>query len=225
VQERLGLTFNTFDGQAISVSDILAQSKQIREGPQDDEIQQIKETIYNRIVESVEGQGDPTEASPDFDVTNIHHLVYAMVNPLISAFTRKTGKKLLFQPGKAITAVSSNSKGYLETVSADMIGLKNQEFILIVETQSDSLGVAKRQCLLVMQDMRENDSTFGVYGFVTTGEFWQMLNFDGGVFTPAEILQVLFATMTQDKARWMEEAGIVVDCLHLALRSGVISSN
>jgi len=31
--------------------------------------------------------------------------------------------------------------------------------------------------------------------------------------------------MTQDKPRLMEEAGIVVDCLHLALRSGGISSN
>jgi len=171
VEERLDLRFNTFDGQAISVSDILAQGKPIRECLQDDEIQQIKETFYNRIVEYVEREGYPTEASSDFDVTNIHHLVYAMVNPLILAFKRKTGKKLLFQLGKAITAVSSKSKGYRETVRADMIGLKNLEFILFVETQSDSLGVGKRQCLLVMQDMREIDNRFGVYGFVTTGNF------------------------------------------------------
>jgi len=198
---------------------MLAQGKPIRKGLGEEEIQQIKEKIYGRIVEYGDGEDFPAEANPDFGIANVEDLVYTIVNPIITAFKRTTRQKS-FSTKKAITALGSNASSYLHPVKTNIIGLESQEFIVLVETMSESLGEAMLLCMLTMKDLAEDNSIFVVCGFVTTGEFWEMVRFDGRVFTPTETLQVLFSTMAQDKESRLKEAAIVVDCLHLALRSG-----
>lgn len=59
-----------------------------------------------------------------------------------------------------------------------------------------------------------------VFGFVTTGEQWQMLRFGGQVFTQTDTFNVLFRGMAKNKERWTKEGAIVVDCILATLRSG-----
>ncbi|KAF8538994.1 hypothetical protein BDD12DRAFT_839949, partial [Trichophaea hybrida] len=72
------------------------------------------------------------------------------------------------------------------------------------------------------KDMRENNGGGEVYGFVTTGETWQMLRNDGTSFQLSEKMNVLFDTMDEDQERWMKDYSVLVDCMFGALSNGGI---
>lgn len=56
-----------------------------------------------------------------------------------------------------------------------------------------------KPCLLAMKDMRDNNGGVGkVYGFITTGESWQILSYNGG-FQVTNKIDVVFLTMGEDK--------------------------
>ncbi|RPB25944.1 hypothetical protein L211DRAFT_782284, partial [Terfezia boudieri ATCC MYA-4762] len=95
-------------------------------------------------------------------------------------------------------------------------------FIFVVESKGSSVGKAMRQCLLAMKDMRDNNRDGKVYGFVTTGETWQMLEYDGASFRKCESITVVFDSMGENKQRWMDNCSAVVDCIYFALSNGGI---
>jgi len=61
-----------------------------------------------------------------------------------------------------------------------------------------------------------------VFGFITTGESWRMLKYDGTSFQVTEKFDAVFETMREDPERWMRDYSIVVDCVYVALRNGGI---
>ena len=61
----------------------------------------------------------------------------------------------------------------------DRVSVEEQYYVIVIETKRSSLGEAFKQCLLSMRDMRDGNGTGKVYGFVATGESWQMLRYDG----------------------------------------------
>ena len=62
-----------------------------------------------------------------------------------------------------------------------------------------------------------------MYGFVTTGESWRMLRYDGTSFALIEKIEVLFEGMYGDKERWMSDYSVIVDCMNVALSDGSFS--
>lgn len=99
------------------------------------------------------------------------------------------------------------------------ISVESETFVLIIE--ASSVGLAMKQCLLAMKDMRDNNGGGTVYGFVTTGESWRMLSYDGA-FQLTNKMNVLFDTMGKKKDRWMKDHSAIVDCINVALSSGGI---
>ena len=77
-----------------------------------------------------------------------------------------------------------------------------------------------RECLLTMSDMWNNHGKGEIYGFVTTGDVWGMVRYDGSTFQMSNLFTVLFYTMGKEKERWMKESSIVVDCITAALHRG-----
>ncbi|RPA92380.1 hypothetical protein L873DRAFT_1817699, partial [Choiromyces venosus 120613-1] len=63
---RLGFMFRKFESDAISVRHMLTEAKPEIDGLEKNEVQETKETVYDRIVELVEGEGYPTEVDEDF---------------------------------------------------------------------------------------------------------------------------------------------------------------
>jgi len=96
-----------------------------------------------------------------------------------------------------------------------------QNFVSIVEAKKVSLGEARKQCFLSMRDMQENNGGGTIYGFITTGDSWRMVSYDG-TFKITEKMELLFDTMDEDKQRWMEDYSVLVDCLNVALSNGDI---
>ncbi|RPA94616.1 hypothetical protein L873DRAFT_1415496 [Choiromyces venosus 120613-1] len=219
-EKRLGFRFAEFEKHDISVSQMLAESKPEIEGLRKDQVQETKDKVFHGIVDFIEAEGYPTQSDEDFKEANINDLVFTILVPIIAAFRRNTGRKLLLQREKQITAVDLETGGYEEFVMVDLIGVENQKFVFLVEAKRSSLGEAKRQCLLAMKDIGENNGVGVVYGFVTTGEQWQMIRYDGTVFTQTRRFLALFGDMGQEKETWMKESSIIVDCIHEALRSG-----
>ncbi|KAG0642764.1 hypothetical protein HOY80DRAFT_1020509 [Tuber brumale] len=218
-EQRLGFMFMDFESHGISASHMLAEAKPEIEGLRKDQVQETKEKVYDGIVEFIECEGYPTESVEDFKEANINDLVFTILAPIVADFRRKTGRNIRLLREKQITALDSKTCGYQEFVLMDLIGVENKKYVFVVEAKKSSLGEAKRQCLLAMRDMGDRNSEGVVYGFVTTGEQWQMLRYDGTVFTQTHNFLVLFRDMGQEREKWMKEASLIVDCIHMALRS------
>ncbi|KAA8897860.1 hypothetical protein FN846DRAFT_224806 [Sphaerosporella brunnea] len=224
-QKRLGFTFRTFGAQAIQVDHMLAEAKGGIEGPEMDSIQKVKEKVYDVMLDHLEIEGYPTEADPDFKEANVSDLVLHIISPVLANFKRTTGRKVALLREKEILSQDGEPGGYEEYVVVDMISVMEENFVFVIEAKRSSLGEAMKQCLLAMKDTRDNNGGGRVYGFVTTGESWRMLRYDGTSFTQTRKIEVLFEGMDQEKEKWMGEYSVIVDCVNAALSDGGIVKN
>ncbi|KAI5799188.1 hypothetical protein DFH27DRAFT_559923 [Peziza echinospora] len=213
-QRRLGFRIENL--KAVPVSRMLAEAKY---KPGGEGISKIKESVYGNIVQYLDTEGYPMEGNSDFNEANISDLVYAILSPILSSFRRKTGRDVRLRREKEIISVTGETGGREEFVVVDLVTVGEEQFILMVEGKRSSLGQAMKQCLLAMKDMRDNNGEGKVYGFVTTGEFWRMLSYDGA-FEMTNNMEVLFDTMDEEKEKWMKDHSVLVDCIYAAMSKG-----
>ena len=188
------------------------------------DVDAMKEKIYERLLEFIEAEGYPTEANAEFKEANISELVYGILAPIIRDIRHKTRSTIQLSREKEIISIDNATGGQEEFVVMDRISVTERKFVLIVEAKRTSTGEGIKQCLLTMKDAWENNGIkYGfLYGFVTTGEDWQMIRYDGVSFKKARKIVVLFEGMDQEKELWMKEYSVVVDCLYFALNNGGI---
>ncbi|RPA89457.1 hypothetical protein L873DRAFT_1889414 [Choiromyces venosus 120613-1] len=60
----------------------------------EDAIKETKEKVYARIVEYLQFEGYPTEASPDFKEANVNDLVLYVIGPILFDFKKETGRNI-----------------------------------------------------------------------------------------------------------------------------------
>jgi hypothetical protein len=84
------------------------------------------------------------------------------------------------QDGTQITLAEREIQtgGAEEFVVVGKISLGKEKFIFAIEAKRSSPGLATKQCLLAVRDMRDTNAGGNVYGFVTTGKAWRMLKYD-----------------------------------------------
>ncbi|RPB27122.1 hypothetical protein L211DRAFT_780111, partial [Terfezia boudieri ATCC MYA-4762] len=157
----------------------------------------------SRIIEFLDIEGYPTEANPFFKEANISDLVLYTIK-LASADGETGGKE--------------------EFVVLDYITVTEEKLVLIIEAKKASMGQAMKQILLSLKDARDNNKGSTVYDFVTTGEHWRMLSYDGTEFVMTNQFTVVFDTMGEEKEEWMKKNSVVVDCVYLAFESLVFAS-
>ncbi|KAI5839540.1 hypothetical protein DFP73DRAFT_208286 [Morchella snyderi] len=195
-EKRLGFRIRSV--KAVSVDTMLANTKYSfgREYP--DAILKTKERVYDNIVEYL-----------------------AIEGPVLGNFIRMTGRKSIqLRSEKEIVSPDGETGGMEDFVMVDLISVEDEKFVLIVEAKRSSLGLAMKQCLLAMKDMRANNGGVGaVYGFVTTGESWRMISYDG-TFQVTNKMDVIFDTMDEEKELWMKDFSVLVDCIYAALNNG-----
>ncbi|RPB01494.1 hypothetical protein L873DRAFT_1803199 [Choiromyces venosus 120613-1] len=93
------------------------------------------------------------------------------------------------------------------------------KYILIVEAKKASLGEARKQCFLSLKNMRDRNGGGTVYGFVTMGDSWRMISFDG-TFKMSEKIELMFDSMDKNVERWMAAYSILIDYFNVALSNG-----
>ena len=178
----------------------------------------IKEMVYARLVEYIDIEGYPTEASPDFKEANVSDLVLYTIGPVIAA-VRKMGRKICLRREKEMISVDGVMGGNEEFVVVDEIALAEDKAVLVIEAKRTSTGQAMKQIMLSLKDARDNNQAGTVYGFVTTGQHWKMLSYDGASFLTTPEFMAVFEGMEEEKESWMKECS-VVDCLVVALTTG-----
>jgi len=199
---------------------MLTQAKHEIPGLLDEQIQQTKERIFQNIVECIEVEGFPTEANVNFKEANVTDFVLLIMLPMLAAFRRGTTHILYLQREREIIAKDTKTGGLQEFVGVDFVGVGQRKFVFVVEAKKSSAGKAKRQCLLALKDIGDNNDGGIVYGFVTTAEQWQVIRYDGTTFTQSDRFPVMFPGMGHEKERWMKEGAVIVDFIHMVLRSG-----
>ena len=76
-----------------------------------------------------------------------------------------------------------------------------------------------------MKDMKDCNGEGKVYGFVTTGEQWQILEYDGISFQMSDVMVIPFGSTRGNRKRWFRENSILVDCINFALSNKGIVGN
>lgn len=216
---RLG--FRIRDIKTVPLTSVLTKANYALEG--DDSVLKTKEMVYEQIVDHILIEGYPTEAETYFKEANVNDLVYAIIKPIIVNFVRKSGRKgIQLLREKEIVSVDGEVGGNEEFVVMDIISVTERNYVFIIEGKRSSLGEAMKQCLLSLKDAGDNNGGGVVYGFVTTGQHWQMISYDGTLFQKTREMMVVFDGMDEDKESWMKEGSMLVDCMNLALSNGGI---
>lgn len=217
-EERLGISFEDLEVQAIPVQEMLKLAKN-GDAVAADTIEQLKEKVYDRIIEYIGFEGYPTGRG-DFTEANVNDLVLYILGPILTAFKKETGRNIRLRREKEIIAMDSATAGKEEFIVIDVISISEKKFVLVVESKKSCTGEGMKQCLLAMRDMYDNNGGGSVYGFVTTGPYWRMASYDGRSFTSSEVFHTMFGKMEEDKKRWIKEHAIIVDCMIAALADG-----
>jgi len=225
-EERLRINFQKLLSEAIPVSQMLAEahlgikSTSDIESTREDAIKRTKERVWGRIVEYLNIEGYPTEASPDFKRANVNDLILYIIGPILWDFNIVMDEDdILLRRQKELISTDSKTGGYGEFVLIDKVSWTKDMLILIIESKP-SLGEAIKHCSLAMKDMWDNNAEGRVYGLVTTGEDWRMLSYDGSIFELTEGFAPLFTCTTDGsmgKDRWIKDL-VLVDCIIAALR-------
>jgi len=218
---RLGFRMESLESKSLPVRSMIAEAGYTPQGADLDAVLETKEEVYKQIVRYIKIEGYPTEGNPRFKEANINDLVYATIHPILFDFACKTGRKLRLEREREVVSsdsdtVSSDSETE-ETVAVDLISMPKKKFIFIIEAKSSSLGLAMKQCLLGMKGMKDRGARGEVYGFITTGEVWRMLKYDGESFRLTTKFSVLFGGMEYRKETWMKDYSVLVDCMNVAL--------
>ena len=221
-EKRLGVEMETLDNEAIPVSEMLAEAGYtIQEN--NEEIQKAKRQVYKAILQYLDLEGYPTETNPDYNENNVSDLVLYILGPLVSYFKRKhvqVGRNIRLRREKEIISVDGETGGKEEFIMMNRVSVTERYYVMVIEAKRSSLGEAFKQCLLSMRDMRDSNRAGKVYGFVTTGESWQMMRYDGKSFQVTDKFDATFRTMRGQEGKWMKDYSLVVNCLEMALLHG-----
>ena len=175
--------------------------------------------VYYNIVKFHDIECYPTEANQSFKEANVSDLVYSIKSPSIFEFRSRRGRKgVRLEKEKAIISTDKETGGEEEFVVVDRISVGEERLVIIIEGKKGTTGEVLKQCLLSLREARDQNSGGAVYGFITTGEFWRMLMYDGTF----QMSKKLFDTVEKEKGGWMKENSVVVDCMYAALSNGDI---
>lgn len=221
VEERIGITMQDLASVVILAKELLVQIGYSFDGEDSDAIMTTKEEVYKQIMRYLRIEGYAMETSPDFKEANVNDLVLLIISPILDEFICRTGRhKVRLARGKQIISEGSDTGGYEEFVVVDRISVAKERYVLVVEAKRALLSTVMKQCLLAMKDMGDSNREGVVYGFITTGESWRMLSYDGRSFQMTEKVDVVFEAMGSDKERWIRDYSVLVDCMYVALNNG-----
>lgn len=221
VEKRLGFFLGSLNDKAISVEDMLVKFAHTAKAGPDDTLK-TKEKVYQHLLEHIENERYPGEEGSEFKEANVHDLVHYAIGPILTDFRRRAGRDVRLRREKRIFSSDSTTGGYEDFVIMDEVSPMEENFVLVVEAKKTSLGRAVGQCLLAVKDMRDTNGGGKVYGFITTGEDWRMVVYDGSRFEMTEKFTILFQTMGKQRERWMRDYSALVDCMNVALSNGGI---
>ena len=199
IEKKLGLTFSQFEKAAVSIRQMLADTKPEIKGLGEEQLERAKEKVFDNTVGLVEGAKYPGKGRAG----TLAALIFI---PVLAAFQRETGRKLRLLRKT-------------DTISATVVGTKDHKFFLVAEAKKAEIGNVKRQLMLALKEVGDNNPGGVVYGLVTFGDFWQIIRYQREIFTQTDPVQVVFPTMGCDKAKWLKESSIIVDFLDAVLRS------
>jgi len=118
---------------------------------------------------------------------------------MLTAFKKETQRNIHLRREKEIVAMDSVTAGREEFVVMDIISIMEKKFVLVAESKKSCAGAgeALKQCLLAFKDTRDNGGG-SVYGFVTTGEQWRMIRYDGTSFVLSDIFHTLSGAVQEE---------------------------
>ncbi|KAF8468454.1 hypothetical protein BDZ91DRAFT_722678 [Kalaharituber pfeilii] len=125
--------------------------------------------------------GEDADSKPDFKEASVGDFVIYIIGPIPSDFKRKTGCKKRLRREKEIISADTETGGVDEFVLVNGVTPVLKERF-VIEGKRSSVGQETQQCLLAMNDARDNNHYGVVYRSVTIGVTWQTVRYDGTSF-------------------------------------------
>ena len=177
-----------------------------------------KELVYERMSTTIEVEDYPLGGTEPFKEDNMKDLVGDVLIPTLSCIRKATNRNgIKLRRERAMISPDNESGGLGEYVVVDIVedeSSSTEKVLIVIEVKQESLGKGMIQCVLAMKDCQDaNGDGQKIYGFLTTGVYWQMLVCDKGFFSMSEEFRTAFPSMAKDKERWMRDCSLVVDVL------------
>ncbi|KAG0642390.1 hypothetical protein HOY80DRAFT_639808 [Tuber brumale] len=179
----------------------------------------LKTKIYQDLVTYMALRGYPIEATADSTQATINDIVFFTTYHIIARFNEETKQNLRLAREKEITTTDSRTSGREEFVVMDLRSYNQKKYVLAVEAKNTSVGEAIKHCFLALKDMWDYNGGGTVYGFVTQGDSWRMISFDG-TFMLSKKIELLFDDMDENEEEWMADYSTIVECFNVALSNG-----
>lgn len=204
----------------MTVKQMVTEAQDGIKGLDEDRVRLSKEKAFNSIIDFFLAEGYPRDRY-DHKEANVNDMIYSIVISIFSPFCRETKRQLHLSREKEIISPDRYTGGLQEFVVTDLDAgrPKSPKFVLVVEAKRKSIQKAKKQCLLALKDMGDANRGGVVYGFVTVGDVWQLVRYKDKKFSQTEVFHAAFPTMEAEKDKWMQESSVIIDLIHMALKS------
>jgi hypothetical protein len=180
---------------------------------------EIKEKVYERLVERIHVEGYPTPGLSDFKEPNVVALIDSIIVPVLHQYQKQyINREIELRKQKYILSDDKEFGGFEELVIIELVDDATERILFIIEAKPVEVITGLKQCTLAMKniyDMRTDDVP--VYGFISTGTRWTLLRYDGDIFTMSEEINTIFPTISSDKTKWMKDCSVIVDIIFKVL--------
>jgi len=179
-------------------------------------VQALKEKVYEYMLKYLQVKKYPIQIR--LEEVNVNHLVLYILGPIIQVvnFQNTSRRSIKVQRVMEIVGLNSQTRGYKKFVVNDRISIIDQVSIFVIESKHTKLDLGIRQCLLAMYDIFNYREKGKGYGFVTIGEEWRMIVYDGSKYQMTESFFAVFGEIDTNKNLWIEECWIVAECVLVA---------
>lgn len=178
----------------------------------------IKEDVYKKIVQCISIEDYPLSIEP-FNDENMTDLSFLILLSTIADFKEiENAETIKLRRGKKIIAIDKETGVSEPFVIVNAIDISEEKYIMIIENKNASLAECFKQCILALKDSYDsNNDKKTVYGFLTTGVFWQLVTYNENEIKMSDDIKVAFPRMKMNKQKWIDNYSIIIDIIYTIL--------
>lgn len=178
----------------------------------------IKEDVYKKIVQCISIEDYPLSIEP-FKEENMTDLSFLILLSTIADFKEiENAETIKLRREKKIIAIDKETGVSEQFVIVNAIDISEEKYIMIIENKNASLAECFKQCILALKDSYDsNNDKKTVYGFLTTGVFWQLVTYNENEIKMSDDIKVAFPRIKMNKQKWIDNYSIIIDIIYTIL--------
>lgn len=182
----------------------------------------IKNNIYADLCFCIDVEDFPGASVESSKEVNVNDIVFIILFKTLGMFKNQENQEnLKLRREKKIISVDKESGGFEEFVIIDLVNIRDEVPVLIIECKRNSIRECFKQCILALKDVFDINKK-PCYGILTTGVNWSFIKYTENEILVSEEIVAIFPKMSKDKDRWIKNNSVIIDILYKILSIVVV---